>query len=283
MKLKKKMFVLLFNVKFFVFLFSVHATKFLPEDQFLPFIEANELLVECPKVCSENVAVLVAGGQSNLNNSVAGRYVPKGNIIWFNPYNGKCYKYLERKNSSVTTRVAEKLLKQGPYSTVLVANFCVSGTHAELWIPGSFLFQRLKIGLLLLESMKLSPTYFIWELGETDTNFGTPPDEFKKQVKSIFDGIREVGYKGPIYTAKSTRCLVPGNKNLVEISISANKIREAQGDLVDKAKGIFSGPDTDVIQGSGRDSVQCHFSPAGADLAAQLWVDSILGRDAVTH
>jgi|GEM_PF-4104014 len=237
--------------------------------------------VPCPKK-EEGVAVLVAAGQSNLGNSVQGRYSLKGNVILFNPYDGKCYKQVEGITASfnnVAIRVAQQLIDQGPYHTVVIANLAKSGTGAREWATKECLFKGLAQILRLLSALKLSPTYFIWENGETDTNFRTPPNEVKDRLKDFFNGVRETGYKGPIYIAKSTRCfMAPGSSCMNDIVSSADKIRTVQGDLVNPTEGFFAGPDTDIIQGNGRDWFQCHYSSNGADMAAQLWVESILGQ-----
>lgn len=259
----------------------VSTEKLLPPDAIQGYYSSGFISAECPSKHTSKVAVLMTAGQSNLAPTVDGIYIPKGNVLEFNPYDGKCYKQVQEGShfSSVTSRVAQKLIDQGPYDIVLVANFSIGGTHAQAWQPGGMLFQRLETGFLLLSHLHLAPTYFMWEDGEADTNYQTAPDVFKVQVKKVFNGLRKIGYSGPIYVAQSTRCnMAPGMMAMDSISKSADQIRRAQAELVNKKEGILSGPNTDPIQGNGRDWIQCHFSPGGADLAAQLWVESMLGK-----
>ena len=58
-------------------------------------------------------------------------------------------------------------------------------------------------------------------------------------------------------------------------SLRGEGIRAAQRDLVDPAKGIFAGPDTDQIGEAFRYD-GCHFDGEGGKRVADLWLSALL-------
>ena len=76
--------------------------------------------------------------------------------------------------------------------------------------------------------------------------------------------LRSVGIDAPVYPAIATRCV--GAPDLV--------LQEAQKNLANDSLGIFNGPNTDSLDNSYRYD-NCHFSKAGLNKHAQMWLDAI--------
>jgi len=241
--------------------------------------------VPCPN--RANTAVLLAAGQSNMGNHAGGPAVhaPVG-VFNLNPYDGRCYRAEDPlfgatgDRGNPLTRVGERLLLQGDHDAVVLANVAVGGTFAREWVPGAPLFHRIEAALKLMSALGLPPTHLLWQHGEAEIL--SPPNVYREQLDAIFGGIRDAGYAGPIYVARTSRCnlLVGAGFPDVDMSRAARgreMVRETQAAVVSQANNILAGPDTDVIQGDGRDWYQCHFSGRGADIAGQLWTDAILG------
>ena len=79
--------------------------------------------------------------------------------------------------------------------------------------------------------------------------------------------IREQGVTAPIYVSLVTQCGAMPDKT----------IREAQSGLVDPARRILAGPDTDAL-GDEFQMQRCHFSDSGLARAATLWFDKLSNR-----
>jgi hypothetical protein len=77
--------------------------------------------------------------------------------------------------------------------------------------------------------------------------------------------IRQLGVDAPAFVAVTTRC---------SAFVPNPDIRTAQQDLVNPELGIFAGPDTDVLDETFRYD-GCHFSDAGLDMHANLWLKVI--------
>jgi hypothetical protein len=102
----------------------------------------------------------------------------------------------------------------------------------------------------------------LWHQGEA--NVADDPQEYKKAFLSVFSTIRRNGVYAPIYVAEATIC---GGKDY-------ESLRTAQHNLVDPAKGIFAGPNTDEI-GLDERYDKCHFSSEGAERHAEMWYQII--------
>ncbi len=94
----------------------------------------------------------------------------------------------------------------------------------------------------------------LWVHGETDASVGTSKSEYMGHFYRMLASVRKAGVKAPIYVSVTTKVGWRG---------SDKTIRSAQMALVDKSKGIYSGPDTDA-HGSEYRYVKHHFNNRGS-------------------
>ena len=226
---------------------------------------ADRKEVDCKKaIWHKNAAILLTLGQSNISNTIDGRFEPGPNVINFSLYDGKCYlahdPLLGATNSggNVATRLASKLVNSGAYQVVIVAPIAVGGTFVENWSVGGFLNRRIVVSIKRLHDAGLEPTHVLWHQGEA--NAKTPAHEYRAAFFSVFSTIRRNGVFAPIYVAQTSICG----------SAPAESIRQIQRSLVDPSKNILAGPDTDQLGPEYRHD-GCHFNAAGGERHAELW------------
>lgn len=226
---------------------------------------ADRTAVDCKQaIFHRNAAIILTLGQSNITNTIDGRFDPGPNVINFSLYDGKCYfahdPLLGATNfgGNVATRLASKLVNSGAYQAVIVAPIAVDGTSVKDWAVGGFLNRRIVVAIKRLHDAGLEPTQVLWHQGEADER--TPPDKYRAAFFSIFSTIRRNGVFAPIYVAQTSIC--GGGPH--------ESIRQIQRGLVDPSKNILAGPDTDQLGQEFRYDT-CHFNAAGGERHAELW------------
>jgi len=218
-------------------------------------------------------AVILGIGQSNIANEgdANALYVPKGRVFNFNFFDGKCYAAKDPLlgasigRSNVLTRLGDLLVEQGTFQQVLLVPIAHGGTYVSEWAPQGRMFPRLAWTLERLRQQRIRITHIAWQQGEAEAAQDNPnPDEWVRHFTAMVDAIRVAGADAPIYVAQCTVCCNDPNE----------KIRAAQRRVVNKADGIFPGPDVDAI---GRDERYdgCHFSATGLKHAAELWCEAL--------
>jgi Carbohydrate esterase, sialic acid-specific acetylesterase len=230
--------------------------------------------VDCRSSMVGKTVVIVSLGQSLMGNSgdPKGRSVPESGVFNFNWIDGKCYIAKDPLLGTTTaganqlTRIAELLVKQSAYDSVMLVPLAHGGTFIKQWAPGGDMNPRLTSGLQRSVAAGLIPNMILWEQGEAEA--GNPPqppngkawaDLFNAMVISI----RDIQVISPIYVARSTICRNDGS----------TIIRSAQADVVNNFD-VLAGPDTDTIPLSDRWD-GCHFGVSGLDKAARLWLATL--------
>ena len=85
----------------------------------------------------------------------------------------------------------------------------------------------------------------------------------------IHAALRRYGVVAPLYVAQATLCDASG---------PVESIRVAQRSVIDPARGILAGPDTDAIGAEDRFD-GCHMAETGLIKHANLWVDALVVRE----
>lgn len=237
-------------------------------------LTADRQVVGCTSSMVGKTAVIVSAGQSLMGNSgdPIGRSAPASGVFNFNWIDGKCYIAKDPLLGTTTaganqlTRIAELLITQRVYDTVMLVPLAHGGTFIKEWAPGGDMNGRLISGLQRAVAAGLRPDKILWQQGEAEAgNQPQPPngkawaDLFNATVISI----RDIQIIAPIYVARSTICRNEGSAI----------IRNAQVDVVNNFD-VRPGPDTDTIAISDRWD-GCHFGVAGLDKAAQLWLAAL--------
>jgi len=227
-------------------------------------------LVACPVGRSPRDFIALTFGQSNAANSVLGRHTPQARVLNF--HDGRCYAGDDPlpgatgTGGSVWSRLGDRLLATGRYDRVVFAGIAVDGTGIGRWRPGGDLHPRLLDALHALTAAGLTPTHLLWHQGERDMVSGTSAETYVAAFGEMLAAIRAAGIDAPVYVAQATYCSGRDSPTL----------RDAQRGLVDPARGVFAGPDTDTLRSPQDRHDDCHFSAQGAERHADAWRDALL-------
>ena len=220
--------------------------------------------------------VALAFGQSNAANS--GDVRGHGGENVYNFYQGKLYEAQDpllgatRDGGSVWTRLGRKLIDGDAYDAVVFVSIGVSGSEMGMWTPGGSLHPRLLGAIRDLKNQGLTPTHLFWHQGEADNAKNTAKSVYQERFLKMLGSIRQRGVDAPIYISKATRYKSKGPNE---------QLRQAQAELVDAARGIFAGPDTDALGAAYRYD-GTHFGDVGLGAFADLWLEKLGSASAKT-
>jgi hypothetical protein len=208
-------------------------------------------------------------GQSNASNSGESRGEPHAGV--FEVYGGRLYEARDPllgaagDGGSVWLRLGALEVTGGHFDTVVLVPFAVSTSEIARWAPGGNLHDALLRVISDAHERGLTFTHLLWQHGEADALAHTSGQAYRERFLAMLAAIRRAGVSAPIYVARASRC---GRVRPVE------EIRTAQSALIEPAKGVLAGPDTDAL-GFALRYDGCHFSAEGLDRAAELWRDAI--------
>lgn len=227
-------------------------------------------LVGCgASIAGKRAAILLILGQSNAANTLNSFSDPGAGVINFSLYDGKCYQAKDpllgasNAGGNFATLLAAQLIARGHYEAVILAPIAVGSTLIQQWAPTGEHNRRITIAIERMRGAGLEPTHVLWHQGEG--NRLDPPESYRAAFLGVLSTIRRDGVEAPVFVAQATVCRSPRGEG----------IRAAQRNLVDPAKGIFAGPDTDQIGETFRYD-GCHFDGEGGKRAADLWLAALL-------
>jgi hypothetical protein len=228
--------------------------------------------VSCKTNPRARVAIIMIGGQSNAANESDpnGLITTHQDVRNFNMFDKKCYQAKDplignaQNRSSFATRLGELLVYKKAFDVVILIPFAYGGSTIAQWAPGGIYNQRMMFAVKQTQNAGLKPTHFLWQQGEGDRD-KTSEMEYIRYFINLTEQLRMSNMQAPIYLAQSSRCRDSGSV----------AIRSAQRNLVSQRRGIFAGPNTDLIGPEGRWD-GCHFSSNGMDKVALLWFNSLL-------
>jgi hypothetical protein len=217
--------------------------------------------------------VFITLGQSNIANSIFGLTgATNPNGYNFNPYDGYCYtpnswtlgcSYNPQVlQGSLNQLISDAVLNAGLYSTFVFAPIGIHGADVLQFAAGGSLNKRIVVVLRRLSIAGLPVDGILWQQGDGGDHSGA---NYALALASVIKTFRDNGCNPPFFVAQCT--YLGGATNA--------GVRTAQAAAVDHAAGVWAGPDTDIIESSGRDFTKVHFNVAGARIAAGLWKDKI--------
>jgi hypothetical protein len=217
----------------------------------------NKTEIPCPAQ-TEKTAVILAIGQSNSANHGETRFTTKYPARVLNYFNGKCYSAASPLfgatgiSGEFLTPMADILIRNGDYETVILITSGIGGTPVKRWEKGGDLNGMLSKVLDKTHS-NYTITDIIWHQGETDFTLNTPPEGYKKSFHSLLDSIRgETKTLPPVYYAIATRCGDNWSAN--------NPVARAQASLANEAAHIYFAVNTDeLVPADERIDSNCHF------------------------
>jgi lysophospholipase L1-like esterase len=211
--------------------------------------------------------VALVFGQSNSANYGQGHHRACDQV--FNLYQGQLYPAqdpllgADGEGASVWPRLGDRLIAAGIYGQVIFVAIGVGGTAIVRWVPGRDLHGRILAAIAQVQAAGLTLTHLLWHQGEADAySLNTPPHQYQTAFGQMLGSIRAQGVTAPIYVCLATRF---GTMERHE------PIRAAQLGLVN-GEDIRLGPDTDQLGFAYRYD-GAHFSAAGLDRFAELWLD----------
>jgi hypothetical protein len=233
--------------------------------------------VDAAAASSGNAAVILTFGQSNASNAGRGCYTPREPVFNFNLLDGQCYAAQDpllgptETGGNFATRLADMLIERGAFDSVLIAPIAVGGSQVAEWTPSGRYHCRLKAVIDGIRNAGLRFTHLLWHQGETDAAYYPDADHYRACFMDLHDAIRDYGVDAPLFVAQATVGAVP----------PVASIREAQRSVVDPARRIFAGPDTDMIGPEDRFD-GCHMAESGLRKHAEMWLACIL-RENTRH
>lgn len=219
-------------------------------------------------------AVLLTFGQSNSANFGQTLHVAGAGVDNFNVRDGACYRAEDPllgpdgEGGSVWSRLGDRLVEGGHFDRVLIAAFGAGGSEIALWAPEGSLHPKIAAAAARMQALGIRPTHVLWHQGEAERAKGTRPKEYVERFRGIVEALRTSGIDAPVYPAIATICRSGANL----------EIRAAQRSLPDLMPGVRLGPDTDSLDRMSQRHDNCHFSDAGLDAHARLWVEAMTGK-----
>lgn len=241
------------------------------EDPLTRYTNAGAYSVaELPDLDRDDIGVYVTYGQSNSINAGQIGYTVRHPV--FQMFDTNTYLYQEptlgggRRGGSVWGRVGDGLVEAGRYKAVV---FAMAGspdqTVSQLGAGENFSFLKKQYAAMHERFGHVDGILFMQ--GETDHRENNAGDYYQDFL-AFLSKMRAQGLDAPIYITQSTYC-----RNYVDTDL-----RDVQDRLIREQETVMRGPDTDQVEllSSEYRFNQCHYSHAGLDRVAAMWVNSLL-------
>ncbi len=228
-----------------------------------------------PRLCATWAAqqpiVILALGQSNAGNhgsadaqasAPMALLTPEGCVLAADPLPGST-----GAGGSIWLRLSQQLSRHRPQQTWVFSVMGIDATSISDWTDtNSPLRERLLQQLRSMRTLGMAPQLVLWQHGEADAHMGTSSQAYAAGLDQLAALLEQAKTPAPIVLARSTVCRSQPNA----------RIRGAVESRANSHGPFLLGPDTDTLVGTGLRPDGCHFSAAGLDSAAALWVQPIL-------
>ena len=223
----------------------------------------------CPQQNARTVVIL-AIGQSNIGNFGAARLSTAYGARVVNFFDGACWIAgsplygADQTLGEALTPVSDRLIETGAADSVVLAVASIGGRTIADFARGP-LRPMLDDAITSLGA-RYRPTAIIWHQGESDLALATSPENYRRDFDSIVARLRVQWPQAPVFVSVATKCLP-----MLRDWRADNAIATAQRQLVDPARGIFAGVDTDALFADGDRSDECHMARSGQEKFASAY------------
>lgn len=226
--------------------------------------------VACPKQTGRTAVLLIAG-QSNSANHGAEQFSSAHPGKTFNYFAGNCYPAASPMLGATGMRgeswtpLADRLIEAGLFDRVVIVTTGIGGTRIARWQEGGDL-NDMMLGVVADLQHRYRVTHFLWHQGERDLSLKTSSADYTASFRSLAASLRAAKVDAPIFISVGSRCGQPGDWK------DEDAITTAQRGLVDPAKGLFAGPETNLLVPPENRYDRCHFAGGGQRAFADAWL-----------
>jgi hypothetical protein len=224
----------------------------------------------CPAQ-TERTGVLLAIGQSNVANHAAARITTRHGRKVLNFFAGKCSIAASPllgatgDGGEFLTMLADRLVDDGVYDTVIIVPAGVGGTPISRWQAGGDLNAMLTMTLRELAG-RYRVTDVVWHQGESDFANATTSEAYAAAFASLVATLAQDGVVAPVFSAVATRCGPSWRAD--------NPVARAQRGLAADGR-IHVAADTDALLAPEDRYDECHFSESGQRKTATAYATAI--------
>ena len=243
----------------------------------------GEPRVDCGAILGPRTMVALIFGQSNASNTVDPGY--DSTLPVFAAHAGRCEKVHDAlpgasslKGSS-WARLGDRIVASGLYDAVIFVDIARGGSSILNWGPQGDLNALLLGTLEAMQAQGMPPTHVFFHQGEADCAIGLPAEDYKVVLEAVLDQIREnCGGLCPVYVSRASLFLdfACGDRQNPNCYKSCPGIVAAQTEVADPAKGIFAGPNTDMLVPWFNRNDGYHFTAQAADRFAAAWMPLLI-------
>ena len=196
--------------------------------------------------------VVLTIGQSNIANSALGEYAPRRRIG--NYFEGSCYVAANPllgtsgERAAAVVDFADAALDAGLYDSALVVPLAVQGSSVWNWTRHGELRPLLARAVNGLREQGITPGLVLYHQGEADCLVGMEGGLYAAGLDNVLGDLRRLGVDAPVVVSQVSRFKTLDCPDAAPGACSriCPDIRAAQAGVVDAARGVFAGPDTDM-------------------------------------
>ncbi|HPG02340.1 MAG TPA: sialate O-acetylesterase [Rhodoblastus sp.] len=223
----------------------------------------------CPQQ-SARTAVVFAIGQSNIGNFGAARLSTAYGARVVNFFDGACWIAgsplygADQTLGEALTPLGDRLIETGAADNVVLAVAAIGGRPISHFANGP-LRPMLDDAIASLGA-RYAPSAIIWHQGESDLGLSTSPKDYRRDFDTIVARLQKQWPSAPVFISIATKCLP-----ILRDWRADNSIAMAQRQLVDPARGVFAGVDTDALFVDADRSDECHMARSGQEKFASAY------------
>lgn len=165
----------------------------------------------------------------------------------------------------LVSRLGDQIRVDGMFTRTLMVPGAIGGSDIHQWIDSGLFHHRLRVCILRVRQLGLTPTAFLWEQGQGSSHV----NDWDEHIREIVDSARGLQCSAPWFIAK---CTMQGN--VVDATLQAKQ--ESLWGTTHNGVNIYAGPDIDSLTGgTNRQGDGTHLTDTGNASAATLWSNAL--------